>query len=281
MTFPFRRLIAVACVAALTACGSSTKTAVPPDVSGAKSGVFTIDALVMHTMDNRTIRSSALLGLFVTEYLSFSSNLTAAQGALTGIAVDRQIMDKQHMVTDPDFELLQAFADALQVDVADLLNRSQNRQEALDVFTTALTNVATKANERFKELTSAQDELKKTLSTQSKQRSAADSALKSAINKKQFADAGELQKKVLETQQAYAETDLKSKQTQDVLDTMDKFLALYGQKILAIQQNRELLIAGNRVVDVPGIDELRIIEHKKATNTGRGGAKYDNLFPAK
>ncbi len=279
MTIQYRRLvIVVGCLLALAACGAAKKTATPQRVVGGLSAVVTIDSLIEETTKNLQPRSAALLGIYVSEYLSFASTVSAAQGALNGIAIDRMMMDAQLSVTDPDFDLIQAFADALQVDVPDLLNRSQHRQETLDTYTTALTNVATHANERFKELTTALDEQKATLRTQSKERSDADRTLKDALNKKQFSEAGERQKTLLEKQAAYAETDLKVKQTENVVSTLDKFLTLYGRKILAIQQNREALIAGIKTVDVPGIEELKIIERQKALSPGRGGSKFDTYF---
>ena len=242
--------------------------------------MFATDRLIASSFRAQMTRRAALLGVFVSEYVSFAQTTMAAEGALTGIAVDREILSKQHTINDPDFELLQAFADALQVDLSDLLNRSAQRQEALDIYVVSLTNVAERANQRFGELTGTLEELKTLLRTQSKEQSDAERALKNAISNKQFSEAGDLQKTVLEKQQAYADTNLKSKQTDDVLSTLNSLLTLYGEKILAIKQNREILIAGNHVADVPGIEELKIIERKQKTNGsyGKKSGAFDGLF---
>ncbi len=272
-------LVLIACVLIVSACGTSKKLANPPDVSGALSGLFATDALIVETTGNQIVRHAATLGIFTSEYLSFAATSGASQGALTGIAIDQVLMDSQKNVTDPDFDLLQAFGDALQVDVADLLNRSADRQQSLEVYTNALMNVANRANERFRELSAVMAQLKATLQTQNKELSTAERNLKTAISKKLFSDAGELQKIVNEKQQAAAETDLKYKQIEDIVDTFDKLLTLYGEKILAIQQNREVLIAGIKAVDVPGAEELQVLQRQKATRTsGRGGEKFDDLF---
>ncbi|MBP9850555.1 MAG: hypothetical protein KBC47_02580, partial [Candidatus Peribacteraceae bacterium] len=78
-------------------------------------------------------------------------------------------------------------------------------------------------------------------------------------------------------QAAFAETDLKRKQVQSLVDTLDDLLQLYGKKILAIEQNREALIAGVKVIDVPGADELQVLEKKRASRSG-GRDGYDTLF---
>lgn len=264
----------------LAGCGmTSTSDSDTVSVSGARSAVFAIDQLIVTSTKQQLTRSAALLGVFVSEYISFTETAIAAQGAINGIAVDDLLIRRAQSVTDPDYELLQAFADALQVDVADLLNRSTNRQESLDAYVVSLKNVARRSNERYAELTGTVDTLKSLLRTQGKERSDAERALQSAIRKKEFSDAGNLQKTVTEKEQAYAETDLKRKQAEHIVDTLNSLLTLYRQKIRAIESNREILIAGNRIVDVPGIEELKIIERAKKTGSaGRKADAFQDLF---
>ncbi len=263
----------------LTACGSGTTDSENTQVSGGRSALFAIDQLIVTSTKLQVSRRAALLGVFVTEYISFVQTAMAAQGALTGIAVDQYMMVSNQTITDPDFALLQAFADALEVDVSDLLNRSTDREQTLTSYTTALTNVAARSNERYQALSIAEDELKSLLRTQGKERTDAERVLKNAVRNKEFSQAGELQKAVLEKQKAYAETDLKRKQTEDILSTLNTLLTLYKEKILAISQNREILIAGNHVVDVPGIEELKIIEKQKRAKTQRkDGNEFNSLF---
>lgn len=266
--------------ALLAGCGTTTDMSTTSQtVSGGRSALVSIDRIIAVSTRNSMQRRAALLGVFIAEYISFAETANAAQGALNGIATDAVLTMKQNSVTDPDFDLLQAFADALQVDVSDLLNRSQDRQQSLDTYVTALTNVGARANERYGALSRTDDELKSLLRTESKERSDAERALQSAIKLKEFSQAGELQKTVLEKQRVYAETDLKRKQVEDVASTLNSLLTLYQSKIVAIEQNREILIAGNRIVDVPGIEELKIIERTKASRTtGRGAGAFDSLF---
>ncbi len=248
--------------------------------NGSRSAIFTIDKLISDSSKLQRIRRAALLGVFVTEYISFAQTAVAAQGALSGIAIDSHVHAQENHVTDPDFELLQAFSDALQVNVSDLLNRSTDREAALTAYQTSLTNVATRSNERYQELAGTVEQLKTLLRTQTKERGDAERALKDAIKKKDFSQASELQKTVLEKQKNYAETDLTRKQAEDVVSTLNSLLTLYKEKILAIEQNREILIAGNHLIDVPGIEELNIIERKKAksNSTRKTGNEFNSLF---
>jgi hypothetical protein len=280
-TLPRATIAIVACstfaLGMLAGCGKAT---VPMKVSGGRSGIYSTDSLASQMAQAARSRRAALLGLFVAEYLANAPAVIAAQGGINGIVVQQMIIAKQQTVADPDFDLIQAFGDALQVEVPDLLNRSVDRQLALDTYAEALTNVATRANDRFKELNVLLDDLTLTSRQQNKEKSAAERELKKAMDSKDFTDAGEKQKLVLEKAQAFADTDLQLKQTQNVVNTLNKFLTLYGQKILAIQQNREVLISGNKVVSVPGIDQLKLIEKAPTTRTpsARGGSTFDSLF---
>jgi hypothetical protein len=240
---------------ALAAC--STKETVQQNVSGARSAVLTIDALITQT-SIQSPRSAALLGLYVAEYLTNVPRAQAADSALLGIGAQIQIYISQTTVQDPDFDLLQAFGDALEVDVPDLLNRSPDRQQALNIYTTALTNVATRSNDRYKAKTGADRDLQK------------------AIRDKNFAEAADKQKALNDFTAQFAETDLKQKQLQDLTDTFKTLLDLYGKKISAIESNREALIAGIKVIDLPGIEELDVLEKKKTKN--RKSGDFDSLF---
>lgn len=262
----------------LSGCAAEQPKTLP--VSGGISALFPVDSLSKQTALSPVVRNAAPLGLFVAEYLSTIPAANATQAGLQGIQAQYEIIKKQQTISDPDFELIQAFADALQVDVPDLLNRSMDRQAALDAYSQSLTNVATRSNERYKELSTYLDELTATSRTQSKERTIAERDLAKAMSNKDFSSAGELQKTVLEKQQAFADTDLKRQQTDDMVTTFDRLLTLFGQKILAIQQNREILIAGNKVVNVPGIEELKILEKGSASSrkSGDSGKFFEGLF---
>ncbi len=268
------------CLVVFLTTGCSSKKTITQNISGGRSAVISIDPLIKISSRPKTVRKSALLGLFVAEYLSTSPAAMAAESGRKGVDVQSQIATQQTSITDPDFDLMQAFADALEVDVSDLLNRSVDRQQALDVYSESLTNVATRANDRYKELKSVVDQLKQASRQQNQDLTVAQRNLKKAIDAKDFANAAELQKTVMAAQDTYSQTDLKQRETQQLVDTFDKLLTLYGQKILAMQQNREVLIAGNKVVDVPGIEDLQIIQRIKnpARPSGTTASAFDSLF---
>ncbi len=246
--------------------------------SGALSGVRTIDSLMKVLGTSTVARKSGPLGVFVSEYLSNSIKTSGLLGGLSGIQAQEKIFSLQESVGQPDFDLLQAFADALQVDVSDLLNRSDDRQKALDAYSEALTNVAERANLRYKELIASEDTLDQEERTLTKERSALDREVKAAVKAKNFTEASEKQKLLSEKETTLSETSLKLDQVRDLIKTLEDLLSIYEERITAIKKNREALITGVTVVDVPGIEELKVIERTKKTSTRRRGEAFDDLF---
>lgn len=261
----------------LAACSKKAEERPQVKVVGGRIGVFITDMLTSRAILDHAPRTASLMGVYVSEYLS-ETNLNAVKGGLRGIDTQMLLLSRQSDVNDPDFQLLQAFADSLQVDVPDMLNRSLNRQEALDAYSNALTNVAMRANTRFKDLTVALETVKDDVREKNKQRSDAERRLKRAIDDKEFTQAGEIQKELNDKEAVYAEANLKQQQIESVLETFDELLSLFSDRVLAMQRNREALIAGTIVVDTPGIDDLRLIKEGAKRRRGRSGEGYDGVF---
>lgn len=267
-------LIIAALLALLVSCGNkasdqadSTKR---ESVSGGRSGIFVIDALVVRPADSGKARRAALLGVFVSEFVS-KSPVALVNGGIVAIGVQNSIYEKQSTVSDPDFDLIQAFADALQVDVLDLLNRSTNRQETLDTYITSLTNIAERANTRLAELTEADDVQTEALRQLNRERADLERELRNATNSKDYLLANEKQKLLNEKERQIAEADGQLNQVKNVSKTLEELLQLYNDKLLAIQENREPLIAGTKVVDLPGTLDLKILERRGNSSGGSSG----------
>lgn len=260
----------------LGGCSLPWKQVQKIDPSGGKSGLASVNDVLAKSDATASIRSSSLLGLFISEYLSTEPLRSLAEGAIKGITAQEAIATKVGNVSDTDFGLLQALTDALQVDIPDLLNRSIDRASALDVYTNALTNVALRADERTKALASVEEELTSQRSTLRKEANAAKRASEDAIKKHDFSAAAEAQALILEKESAYADIDLRLTQVTEMRQTMASLLDAYAEKILAVERNREALIAGVTVVDVPGIDDLKLIE--RVQKQQRRGASLSTLL---
>ncbi len=214
-------------------------------------------------------RPSASLGLFVTLGLAQSTTLSV-QAAMAGVEAQVRL----HQTFDPatandTFALLQEFGDVLSIDINDLLNRSSARVETLNRYVTGLGNITARSRKRSDDLTLSLNALKteatkdRTTATNLQQRA------NKALKDKDYATAGSLQQELIAAQTQQATVDSSVKQTQTLLSTYQQMLALSDKRLKAIQNNRELLIAGLKVVDVPGAQELGIIQ-SKAKQSGTG-----------
>lgn len=261
----------------LCSCAFGTKGST--SVSGSRSGIFSTDELAEKEGKQTKDRSSARLGIFTTEYLSESQRVATVQGALDGVTIQSLVVEAQTSAQDPDYDLLQAFDDALQVDVPDLLNRSDSREKALDSYSTALTNIGIRANDRFKELSTALESLKANEKIAAREVTESEQSTKKALQAKDFSAASEAQKVQMEKQMVLLEAQIQRSQVESIVTTLDQNLTLFGKKMLAIEKNREALIAGIMVEDVPGIEELLIIKRGNGQKEpSRRGGSFDSLF---
>jgi len=267
-------------VVSLARCGP-TKTQDVVTTMKAESGrsaLMTIDRIIQvsqHRMNS--VRNSALLGIHIAEYLSVTPAI-AAESSMKGIEAQTAALNTQSGVTDPDFTLLETFGETLSVDVADVLNRSVDRTATLDAYTEALTNVATRANGRFKELRSSEDQLGDEVRILSKEVSSGERDVKDATKEKDYRLASEKQKELLIKQQELSEKTLKREQVSDIASQLEALLELFGEKILAIERNREALIVGVKVVDVPGVEDLQLLERGVKTRNRNSRANPFGSF---
>lgn len=253
----------------MTGCKENTPAVAP---SGAVSGLVSVDIVREQATAARGTRPAALLGLYTAEHLAQRGAQTT-EGAILGVVAQQTLAENMTSVDDADFQLLQAFADALQVDVADMLNRSQDRAGALDTYTQALSNITQRANSRTEVLSSVIDELDDVATGFRRESNAAKRSADSAIAARDFAAAAEAQKLYLEKESAYVDASMRLSQATEIHRTLDELLSHSEEKMLAIERNREALIVGVQVVDVPGIDDLKLIERveKQKRRPSMGG----------
>jgi len=64
------------------------------------------------------------------------------------------------------------------------------------------------------------------------------------------------------------EINAKEQENRDTLTTYQNLIAIADQRIKAIEQNREALIAGVKVMDIPGVDNLGVIQGRSSRAGG-------------
>jgi hypothetical protein len=233
-------------------------------VSGPLSAVLTLHALGESSAAGAVPRPSAPLGLFVSAYLAQGVFLPV-RSAAEGIEVQRRILAGQSgAATDESFTLLQELGNVLQVDVSDMLNRSPDRRKALDEYLQALRNVYALSERKRDELSVTLEALQEKEREQRKLVSTIERDIRHALSSKDFTTAGGRQKELSDAQGALAETAVNQDQTADIGRSFKDLITIAGERLVAIEANRAILIAGLRVVELPGIEDLNILRDRKS-----------------
>lgn len=253
----------------LTACGAEgtegQESADGAEVSGVKSGVYTLSDLSrkMATVN----RPSSMLGIFVSLYAS-QGTILPTMNAENGIEALKKLLEAQtRSDTDENFALLREVGGILQVNIVDTLNRSSERAKTLDEYTRALEKSIDLMERKLQELEvlyDAQKEETKELRSEIRDR---ERELKTALRDQDYGTASDIEEGLASMNSAYAEIDTKTDQTGDMIDRFEDLYDIAKSRYQAITNNREILIAGLRVIDVPGIKDLNILE--KGTNWRR------------
>lgn len=251
----------------LGGCSFAKKTpSTSLEVSGGKSATVAIGAMAANTHDPRP---SGMLGIFTTTFLS-QGIFFATQTGVRGIEATMKTLQKQEQpLNDETFQMLQQLGDTMSVKIPDMLNRSPNRISALDAYSESLANLITNADQKIAELAASQTTLTSDQKAKQTTMNGIQKEVDQATKVNDFATAGSKQEELLKAQSALAEVQLKLKQTTDMLSRLKKAVALAKARESAITKNREIILSGLTIIDLPGAQDLGILGNassKQSTN---------------
>jgi hypothetical protein len=207
-------------------------------------------------------RPSAAMGFYIAAYLAQGIFLPV-RSAWIGIEAQQKLFQGQgNASADETFTLLQELGNILQVNVSDILNRSPDRRLTLDQYLQSLHNVFVLSERKKSALDSAAESLRTEEREKRKSADEIDRAIKKALNEEDYTGAGARQRELMEAQGEVAEVETNREQTEDIGDRFKKLLEIAQQRIIAIEANRMILIAGLQVVQLPGIEDLDILLEK-------------------
>jgi hypothetical protein len=185
------------------------------------------------------------------------------RSAWLGVEAQNKLFARQGDATaDETFTLLQELGNILQVNVSDILNRSPDRRETLDQYLQALHNVFALSERKKTELHTRAEALREEERTKRKTAQDIEREINRALDNKDYTGAGSRQRELSEAQGTLAEVETKREQTEDIEDRFEELLEIAKQRVIAIEANRLILIAGLRVVRLPGIEDLDILLEK-------------------
>ncbi len=263
----------------LAACGSGANA--PVTGSGAVQAVLPVLAAVGFTTELSGIdslaqsaaRPSAAIGVFAAEYLQARS-LSLIQSPLAGVRAQQHLDELNDPVSGSSgtvYALLDELRRAANLDVSDLLNRSTDRAVALDAYLRELDAVIIKGsraneglNAEIASITADRKTLQAEITALSKQQ-------KTAAGAGQFQQAGDIQ---IQLDEAQRRLDVGDRQLQTDKEVQKALGVVAGTAIArkqAIEANREVLIAGLKVVDLPQTPAIGVLENSSAQTSSFKG----------
>ncbi len=253
----------------VASCGGGKKETVADtvDVRGAKH------AILNGGIDHRRpvyVRPSAALGIYAGVFMS-GGGFFAISGAVQAALAHMKLVGKPSQDSiDTTYALLQEFGSILQVDIADLLNRSPERSRTLDEYITGLRNITARSRQRVLDIDQYVASLQKTRSDLRTQISTIDRDARKALTAKDYMTAGDRQQESAAKETELAKTEAELKQQQSLRKSYGDLLTVADKRVKAIEENREILIAGLKVINVPGAENLGILEGKQTKRTSGG-----------
>lgn len=250
------------CTLLLVQCKGQTPSPADISIIGARNALFWTEQLIVQNIQQPgQSRPAALLGIYVATFLAGVTALP--QSPVIGVNEGLSLLVDNQEHPDQSFALLQELGTVLQVNVTDMLNRSIDRQQALDAYVNTLQSLY----DRSKAQVTALQQQQKDLQTQQrdKQRivSNIQHDLNLALQKQDYTTASTKQEQIVPAQADAAAVQSKLQQLNSTLTIFNQLNGIANKRLAAIKANREVLIAGLHVVDVPGIGDLGILQNSQ------------------
>lgn len=234
------------------------------NVHGAVQGIESAGSLASNTKEPFT-RPSASLGLFATLYIA-ELGFAPVFSAANGIDAQMKLHTTESVTEDNSFALLQEFGSVLSVNVPDMLNRSTDRAGTLNDYLQGLANITVRSATKAQDIKTELDTIEGNRRTAQSAVTASQRIVNQALRDKDYATAAAEQEKLAAAQSDFAKIDTQRKLTQDVLATYKQLLTLADKRQKSIDLNRAILLSGLSVVQIPGIEDLNILQ--KGTTNG-------------
>lgn len=250
---------------------SACKSAEPPTistVSGARSAVFfTSQLLSAGFLKSGGSRPAAAIGVIASHFL-LDVSAAGVAAARAGVESVVSLLLQNQVSTDLSFTMLRQLGVVLEIDVRDMLNRSIDRTHALDAYTANLQAVINRSTAQVTALKQQDDTLLKDLHQKRGIVADVQHELNTSLRDQDYTTASAKQSQIIEAQGEVAKIDTEERQVRSLIGTFKDLIKIGSERLSAIRANREVLIAGLHVENVPGIDDLGILKDKYHRNSG-------------
>lgn len=222
----------------------------------------------------RVTRAAAPLSVYVNLYLA-GGGFVPVSAARAGVLAEARMHSRPtEEDLDDAFGLLQEFGLILQVDIPDLLNRSDDRSQTLDDYTEGLTNITERSRMRAASMTEYVARLTADRRTARTRVSDTERQIRQSLQDQDYVTAGGYQRDLGEAQSELSNIESELREQETLQSSFEELIAIADERLTAIEQNREVLVAGLKVVEIPGIENLGILEQPRTRRrSGNGGTR--------
>ncbi len=276
---PARFLTVTLTMLTLTACARGSSTAQSAIALSAIHGAEWAHEL-LETGTVQPIaqpRPSAMLGPYIAAFLSlphFELSHSAISGVLSGGAI---LFQDHGSIRDESYALLEELGLILQVDIPDRLNRALDRQLSLNTYRDGLMETAVRSQAHVTTLDNREEEASMLVRELRTRASTIQRTLSDALKAKDYATASSRQAELSLVQGELAVATAKQREIGNIIDLFDDSLTTAAERLQAIDANREALIAGVSVTNIPGSEDIGVLE--KAKNSRRRLNPIDTFGP--
>lgn len=225
-------------------------------------------------IDRPEDRPGALVGMYASHYLLHAVTL---RGAVRGVFANLDLMLDEEEEKTESFALLEDIGTILQVDVPDLLNRSTSRSAAFDAYLEGLEDAIVTGEQYRQKLEQQLDDVYEERRAQRREASQIQSELNIALRSQDYGTAGELQEQLIEAEGALAEVQAREDEKRSIISLFEELLQVGLERRDAMVANREAILAGITVVELPGIDNLGILEQGGSRSRNRNSRSLIDL----
>lgn len=246
------------CLLLLGGCRSSPKPKEEQALRNARDATVYV-AIVARALASlpHTHRPSASLGVHLSTYLSKGE--TPVHGALESTSILSPLV-RTSDTTEAPFMTIQTLGNLVQTNIVEAMNKNPERGEVLNRYITLLHSAVQNAQkdkgnleDRRHQLVEKEREQQNAIRTLQKEIDAAEKA-------GDFQTVGSHQRALSEAKGEHGKTEASIDELKNTIEILDDLTQIAEERLNAIEENREALMAGIRVVEIPGIEKLGILE---------------------
>lgn len=155
---------------------------------------------------------------------------------------------------------IQTLGDLLQTNIVDVMNRHTERGEVLNRYISFLHSTLQNAQ---KDKDNLEESRRQLTEKEREERNAIRAIQKDIATAEKAGDyraVGSHQRALSETNVEHGKTKALMDELKSAINLLDDLAGLAEERLHAIEENREALMAGIRVVETPGIEKLGILE---------------------